>query len=84
MQKRTFRDALNKYIELGSDLNQRDAIGVKPMVSGLLKRLCPNEESTNDAVRRCLEYRRARDYLKVCPHRVPLVVKELWKTWTRY
>ena len=57
MQKRTFGDALNKYFKLGRDLNQRDTIAVKHTVSGLLKRLYPNEEYTKDAVRRSLEYR---------------------------
>ena len=33
MRKRTFGDALNKYFELGRDLNQRDTIAVKHTVS---------------------------------------------------
>ena len=41
---------------LGRDLNQRDTIAVRHMVSGLLKLLYPNEAYTKDAVRRCLEY----------------------------
>ena len=40
----------------GRDLNQRDTIGVKHTVLGLLKLLYPHEEYTKDAVRRCLEY----------------------------
>ena len=50
MRKPTFGDALNKDFKLGRDLNQRDTIGVKHTVSGLLKRLYPNEAHTRDAV----------------------------------
>lgn len=69
MRKRTFADAINKYFKLGRDLNQRDTIAVRHMVSGLLKLLYPNEEYTKDAVRRCLEYalearRRVKEQLK--------------------
>ncbi|MEZ6117135.1 MAG: protease Lon-related BREX system protein BrxL [Pirellulaceae bacterium] len=44
MRKRSFGDAINKYFQLGRDLNQRDTIAVRHMVSGLLKLLYPNEE----------------------------------------
>ena len=69
MRKRTFGDAINKYFKLGRDLNQRDTIAVRHMVSGLLKLLYPNEAYTKDAVRRCLEYalearRRVKEQLK--------------------
>ena len=69
MRKRNFGDAINKHFKLGRDLNQRDTIAVKHMVSGLLKLLYPNEEYTKDAVRRCLEYalesrRRVKEQLK--------------------
>lgn len=69
MRKRTFGDAINKYFKLGRDLNQRDTIAVRHIVSGLLKLLYPNELYTKDAVRRCLEYalearRRVKEQLK--------------------
>lgn len=69
MRKRTFGDAINKYFKLGRDLNQRDTIAVRHIVSGLLKLLYPNEAYTKDAVRRCLEYalearRRVKEQLK--------------------
>jgi ATP-dependent Lon protease len=69
MRKRTFGDAINKHFKLGRDLNQRDTIAVRHMVSGLLKLLYPNEAYTKDAVRRCLEYalearRRVKEQLK--------------------
>ena len=69
MRKRNFGDAINKFFKLGRDLNQRDSIGVKRTVSGLLKLLYPNEEYTKEAVARCLEYalearRRVKEQLK--------------------
>jgi ATP-dependent Lon protease len=69
MRKRNFGDAINKYFQLGRDLNQRDTIAVRHTVSGLLKLLYPNEEYGKEAVRRCLEYalenrRRVKEQLK--------------------
>ena len=69
MRKYTFGDAINRYFRLGRDLNQRDTIGVKRTVSGLLKLLYPHEEYDKEAVRRCLEYalevrRRVKEQLK--------------------
>ena len=69
MRKRTFGDAINKHFRLGRDLNQRDTIGVRHTVSGLLKLLYPHEEYDKDAVQRCLEYalearRRVKEQLK--------------------
>jgi len=69
MRKRSFGDAINKYFNLGRDLNQRDTIAVKHTVSGLLKLLYPHEEYDKAAVQRCLEYalesrRRVKEQLK--------------------
>ena len=69
MRKRSFSDAINKYVKLGRDLNQRDTIAVKHTVSGLLKLLYPHEEYDKDAVIRCTEYalegrRRIKEQLK--------------------
>jgi len=69
MRKRNFADAIGKYFKLGRDLNQRDVIGVKHTVSGLLKLLYPGEDYTKDAVKQCLEYalesrRRVKEQLK--------------------
>lgn len=69
MRKRNFGDAINKYFQLGRDLNQRDTIAVRHTVSGLLKLLYPNEEYDKEAVRRCLDYalenrRRVKEQLK--------------------
>ncbi len=69
MRKRSFGDAINKYFQLGRDLNQRDTIAVRHTVSGLLKLLYPHEEYDKAAVGRCLDYalesrRRVKEQLK--------------------
>ena len=42
MRKESFGDAFDKYFRLGSNLNQRDTIAVRKMVSGFVKLLYPN------------------------------------------
>ena len=69
MRKENYGDAINKYFQLGRDLNQRDTIAVKRTVSGLLKLLYPHAEYDKEAVRQCLEYaletrRRIKEQLK--------------------
>lgn len=54
---------------LGNNLNQRDTIGVRKTVSGLLKLLYPHGEYDKEAVERCLRYalegrRRVKEQLK--------------------
>jgi hypothetical protein len=56
MRKYSFADAIDRYFELGNDLNQRDTIAVRQSVSGFLKLLHPHGEYDKEAVRRCLEY----------------------------
>ncbi|MBM9521217.1 protease Lon-related BREX system protein BrxL [Desulforhopalus vacuolatus] len=69
MRKRTFADAVDRYFTLGNNLNQRDVIGVRRTVSGLLKLIYPHGDFAKDAVERCLEYalegrRRVKEQLK--------------------
>ncbi len=69
MRKRNFSDAIDKYFRLGRDLNQRDVIAVKKMVSGLLKLLYPHGEYDKAAVAKSLDYalesrRRVKEQLK--------------------
>ena len=69
MRKRNFSDAIDKYFRLGRDLNQRDVIAVRKMVSGLLKLLYPHGEYDKAAVAKCLDYalesrRRVKEQLK--------------------
>jgi ATP-dependent Lon protease len=56
MRKYSYADAIDRYFELGKDLNQRDTIAVRRSVSGFLKLLYPHGEYNKEAVRRCLEY----------------------------
>ncbi|MCK9174981.1 MAG: protease Lon-related BREX system protein BrxL [Desulforhopalus sp.] len=69
MRKRTFADAVDRYFTLGNNLNQRDVIGVRRTVSGLLKLIYPHGDFDKDAVERCLKYalegrRRVKEQLK--------------------
>jgi ATP-dependent Lon protease len=69
MRKRSFADAVDKYFKLGNNLNQRDVIGVRKTVSGLIKLLYPHGDFSKDDVRECLEYalqtrRRVKEQLK--------------------
>ena len=69
MRKHNFSDAIQKYVRLGKDLNQRDTIAVKRTVSGLLKLLFPDGSYQKEDVRKCLEYaligrRRIKEQLK--------------------
>ncbi len=69
MRKRSFADAIDKYFQLGSNLNQRDVIAVRKTVSGLVKLLYPHGEFGKEDVRECLEYalevrRRVKEQLK--------------------
>lgn len=69
MRKRSFADAIDKYFKLGNNLNQRDVIGVRKTVSGLVKLLYPNGEYTKDDIEEILRYaivgrRRVKEQLK--------------------
>jgi len=69
MRKRNFSDAIDRYFKLGNNLNQRDVIGVRRTVSGLLKILYPHGEFDKEAVEKCLKYaletrRRVKEQLK--------------------
>jgi len=46
MRKEQYGDAIDKYFKFGSNLNQRDVIGVRKMISGFTKLLYPNGEFT--------------------------------------
>lgn len=55
-------DALDKYFKLGKNLNQRDTVAVRKMVSGLIKLVYPdgnyNKEEIEEILRLALEMRR--------------------------
>lgn len=69
MRKRSFSDSIDRYFRLGHNLNQRDVIGVRKTVSGLLKMLYPHGEFNKDEVEEVLQYalvgrRRVKEQLK--------------------
>jgi ATP-dependent Lon protease len=69
MRKRSFSDALDKYFNLGNNLNQRDVIAVRKTVSGLVKLIYPNGEFKKKDIEEILRYalvgrRRVKEQLK--------------------
>ncbi len=69
MRKRNFSDAMDKYFNLGNNLNQRDVIAVRRTVSGLVKLIYPNVEYTKEDIEEILQYaligrRRVKEQLK--------------------
>ncbi|UWG96527.1 protease Lon-related BREX system protein BrxL [Dehalobacter sp. DCM] len=69
MRKEPFGDVCDKYFHFGSNLNQRDVIAVRKMVSGFTKLLYPNGEFTKDEIKEILIFalemrRRVKEQLK--------------------
>ena len=69
MRKESFGDAFDKYFRLGSNLNQRDTIAVRKMVSGFVKLLYPDGVYTKEEVEEILTIalemrRRVKEQLK--------------------
>ena len=69
MRKESFGDAFDKYFRLGSNLNQRDTIAVRKMVSGFVKLLYPDGNYTKEEIAEILTIalemrRRVKEQLK--------------------
>lgn len=69
MRKRSFADSFDKYFKLGNNLNQRDVIGVRKTVSGLVKLIYPNGEYNKEDIEEILRFalegrRRVKEQLK--------------------
>ncbi len=69
MRKEPFGDACDKYFRFGSNLNQRDTIAVRKMVSGFTKLLYPDENYTKEEMREIVAIslemrRRVKEQLK--------------------
>lgn len=69
MRKENFSGAWDKYFRLGSNLNQRDTIAVKKMVSGFVKLLYPDGAFEKEDIAEILEIslemrRRVKEQLK--------------------
>lgn len=69
MRKENFGDALDKYFRLGNNLNQRDTIAVRKMVSGFVKLIYPNGQYEKVDIAEILTFslemrRRVKEQLK--------------------
>ena len=69
MRKETFGDVIDKYFRLGNNLNQRDVIAVRKMVSGFVKLIYPNGEFGKEEIEEILKValemrRRVKEQLK--------------------
>jgi ATP-dependent Lon protease len=69
MRKETYGEIIEKYFRLGTNLNQRDVIAVRKIVSGFIKMLYPNGEFSKDDVKEILIFalemrRRVKEQLK--------------------
>ncbi len=69
LRKTSYADALDKYFKLGNNLNQRDVIAVRKMVSGLIKLIYPNGKFDKEDVEEILRFamesrRRVKEQLK--------------------
>ncbi|MEN6553257.1 MAG: protease Lon-related BREX system protein BrxL [Methanobacterium sp.] len=69
MRKRSYADALDDYFKLGNNLNQRDVVAVRKMVSGLIKLVYPNGVYNKEDIREILIFalesrRRVKEQLK--------------------
>ncbi|MDO4472428.1 MAG: protease Lon-related BREX system protein BrxL [Bacillota bacterium] len=69
LRKESFGDAFEKYFKLGNNLNQRDTIAVRRIVSGLTKLMYPDGEFNKEEMREILVFalemrRRVKEQLK--------------------
>ncbi|MCD8361395.1 MAG: protease Lon-related BREX system protein BrxL [Lachnospiraceae bacterium] len=69
MRKENFGDAADRYFRFGSNLNQRDTIAVRKMVSGFVKLVYPDGEVNKEEMREILDIslelrRRVKEQLK--------------------
>lgn len=69
LRKISYADAFGKYFKLGNNLNQRDVIAVRKMVSALIKLIYPNGEFDKAEVEEVLRFalesrRRVKEQLK--------------------
>ncbi|NLA52590.1 MAG: protease Lon-related BREX system protein BrxL [Alcaligenaceae bacterium] len=69
MRKYSYADSIDKYFNLGNNLNQRDSIAVRKTVSGMVKLIYPNGEYDKDDITEIFQYalegrRRVKEQLK--------------------
>lgn len=69
LRKEQFGDALDRFFRLGKNLNQRDTIAVRRIVSGMVKLLYPDGDFTKEQLEEILRFalemrRRVKEQLK--------------------
>ena len=69
LRKEQYGDALDKYLRLGKNLNQRDTITVRKIVGGYVKLLYPDGKFTKEQIEEILVFapemrRRVKEQLK--------------------
>lgn len=69
MRKETFSDACDKFFRFGTNLNQRDTIAVRKMVSGFTKLMYPDGNYTKEEMEEIIQFslemrRRVKEQLK--------------------
>lgn len=69
LRKDSYSNIVDKYFRLGNNLNQRDTIAVRKMISGFIKLLYPDGEASKEEVREIVEIslelrRRVKEQLK--------------------
>ncbi len=69
MRKVTYSDASDKYFKFGNNLNQRDTIAVRKMISGFTKLVYPDGEYTKEQIEEIVKIslemrRRVKEQLK--------------------
>lgn len=69
LRKEQFSDALDRFFRLGKNLNQRDTIAVRRIVSGMAKLLYPDGDFTKEQLEEILRFalemrRRVKEQLK--------------------
>ena len=55
LRKDSSSNIADKYFRLGNNLNQRDTIAVRKMISGFIKMLYPDGEACTDEVREIVD-----------------------------
>ena len=69
LRKDNYSDMADKYFRLGRNLNQRDTIAVRKLISGFMKLVYPDGEASKEEVREVIEIslelrRRVKEQLK--------------------
>lgn len=69
LRKEQFSDALDRFFRLGKNLNQRDTIAVRRIISGMVKLLYPDGDFTKEQLEEILRFalemrRRVKEQLK--------------------